>query len=57
MSESIGYAVPAMMVQTRESRKGNYWTVDVGPVEVKAQEQVIEAYSRIKADPRTKFMM
>jgi len=57
VSRGIGYAVPPMMVAKRASSTGKYWTVDVGPVEVKSQEQLVEIYTAIKADPRTKFMM
>ena len=57
ISEFVGYQVPYLLVKRRASRQGTYWTVDVGPVEVKDAKQIVDIYARIKQDKRTKFMM
>lgn len=48
---------PATATCPLSLQNGTYWTVDVGPVEVKTQEQVIQIYAALRADPRTKFMI
>uniref|UniRef100_A0A061R918 Uncharacterized protein n=2 Tax=Tetraselmis sp. GSL018 TaxID=582737 RepID=A0A061R918_9CHLO len=55
--EDVVGSVHPEMVNTRSSSKGNYISVQIGPVIVKNPDQVIEIFSLMKQDERLKWVM